>query len=134
MLRPTEAAASRAASQGMKEEHPAQARRSPRRLSPRRLRGETAGRLSKLQQLQMQDSSSRYLPGYEETGMPQVLPAPPPKPLLEPSEDSFVADETPSDVETGPCEVSLSRNQLPQQSSMQEFGKLAEESDAEYTL
>jgi len=35
--------------------------------------------LSKLEQLQLQDSSSRYLPGYEESGKPQILPAPPPK-------------------------------------------------------
>jgi len=31
-----------------------------------------------LEQLQLEDSSSRYLPGYEETGVPQELPAPAP--------------------------------------------------------
>lgn len=31
-----------------------------------------------LERLQLEDSSSRYLPGYEEMGQPQALPAPPP--------------------------------------------------------
>lgn len=53
--------------------------RSPLAQRQRKL-GEGEGTaLSKLEQLQLQDASSRYLPGYEESGQPQVLPAPPPK-------------------------------------------------------
>lgn len=53
---------------------------APQELSPfRRMRPMPDGGVrSILERLQLEDSSSRYLPGYEEMGRPQALPAPPP--------------------------------------------------------
>lgn len=93
--------------------------------------GGAGGLLTKLQKLQLEDSSTRYLPGYEESGHPQVLPAPPPKIHPESCKEFSPSHSENDDPEPENAPTALQKRPRPPREAVEE---LAEESEAEYTL